>query len=231
MRWWWWFAGVIPAHLLVHLCCRRPLRQDTRYHRFADARPCCGIPNAMDVLSNAGFAAVGARGALSWLGRPEHPLCAVWLTFFAGIAATALGSAYYHWDPCNDRLVWDRLPMTVGFSSLFVAMVYEGSDWAASDGAGMHLCLCLHVLSGAYSVWHWHMYDDLRMYAVVQFYPVLCALCLASPAYFRMVVWYLLAKGVEVADRPIFEMTGKRVSGHTLKHIFAAVATGIAPAA
>jgi hypothetical protein len=37
----------------------------------------------------------------------------------------ALGSGYYHWRPSNSRLVWDRLPMTVGFMSLIAVVVSE----------------------------------------------------------------------------------------------------------
>jgi hypothetical protein len=37
-----------------------------------------------------------------------------YLVFFARIALTAFGSAYYHLRPATGRLVWDRLPMTHG---------------------------------------------------------------------------------------------------------------------
>jgi hypothetical protein len=36
---------------------------------------------------------------------------------------------------------------------------------------------------------------------------------------------YVLAKLAEVGDRPIFERLGGLVSGHTLKHLIAALAT------
>ncbi|MBT3812899.1 MAG: hypothetical protein HOE45_04700 [Gammaproteobacteria bacterium] len=35
----------------------------------------------------------------------------------------AAGSSYYHWNPNNQTLVWDRLPMTICFMSLFVALL------------------------------------------------------------------------------------------------------------
>ena len=37
---------------------------------------------------------------------------------FAGVALTGFGSTYYHLQPDNPRLVWDRLPMTLGFMGL-----------------------------------------------------------------------------------------------------------------
>ena len=39
-----------------------PIPQDPAYHRLADARSWLGIPNALNVLSNAGFVLVGALG-------------------------------------------------------------------------------------------------------------------------------------------------------------------------
>lgn len=34
-----------------------------------------------------------------------------WAAFFVGITATSFGSAYYHLNPNDARLVWDRLPV------------------------------------------------------------------------------------------------------------------------
>ena len=42
---------------------------------------------------------------------------------------------------------------------------------------------------------------------------------------FYMVVWYSLAKICEHFDGEIFALLGSTVSGHTLKHLFAAIAT------
>jgi len=35
-----------------------------------------------------------------------------WTCFFVGVAAVAFGSGYYHLKPDDDRLVWDRLPVS-----------------------------------------------------------------------------------------------------------------------
>lgn len=40
---------------------------------------------------------------------------------FAGVLLTSAGSTWYHLAPTNDSLVWDRLPMTLGFMGLFAA--------------------------------------------------------------------------------------------------------------
>jgi hypothetical protein len=224
--WWCWLLGGLPALLLLGVV--GPLRQNTAYHRFADTRSCCGVPNLMDVASNAGFAAVGCWGLASVPRR--SPTFVVWTVFFAGVALVAAGSAYYHWDPSNRRLVWDRLPMTVGFMSLFTAVLYDCTDLPA---AWLHPLLAGLVALGAWSVLYWHQKDDLRPYLVVQYYPLLCmALLLPShentedrALYGGMLGWYLLAKAAEALDRPIYRWTRRAVSGHTLKHLLATVAT------
>ena len=44
---------------------------------------------------------------------------------FVGVGLTTLGSSYYHLAPDNARLVWDRLPMSVGFMGLLTALLAE----------------------------------------------------------------------------------------------------------
>lgn len=48
-----------------------------------------------------------------------------WNCFFVGVVAVAFGSGYYHLKPDDDRLVWDRLPVSHFTPSLFL-MFYLG---------------------------------------------------------------------------------------------------------
>jgi hypothetical protein len=52
-------------------------------------------------------------------------LLAEYLLFFVGIACTGVGSAYYHYNPTNETLLWDRLPMAVAFMSFFSSVLSE----------------------------------------------------------------------------------------------------------
>ena len=106
-----------------------PMPQPLAYHRMADERSWLGIPNALNVLSNLPFAIVGALG-LAARSLPRHRPQAVGRrlgtvaarrALRSGVALTALGSGYYHLAPDNGRLVWDRLPMTIGFMGLLTA--------------------------------------------------------------------------------------------------------------
>jgi hypothetical protein len=134
--------------------------------------------------------------------------------------------------PDDARLLWDRLPISVAFMGLFAAMISE----RLGAHAGFRL-LPLLVACGGASLWYW-MWTvetgnrDLRPYLLVQFYPLLAILLLLwmfAPRYTRgydfliALAFYVAAKVFEVADKPIFASTGNVISGHTLKHISAAV--------
>lgn len=133
--------------------------------------------------------------------------------------------------PNDNRLVWDRIPMTVGFMGLLAAMIGE----RISVKAGLRSIVPLLVL-GVGSVVYWRVtqtagHGDLRPYALVQFGSMLAILLLIAlfpPRYTRGADLlasfgiYGLAKTFEAADRRIFALGGI-VSGHTLKHLAAAV--------
>jgi hypothetical protein len=47
------------------------------------------------------------------------------LALLLGIFLTGFGSSYYHWNPNNDTLFWDRLPMTLCFMAILAIVVEE----------------------------------------------------------------------------------------------------------
>ena len=215
-----------------------PVPQPASYHQFADQRQWLGVPHFGNVVSNLVFAIVGLWG-LWFLSKPyklkntfidrreRWPYAAG--SF--GLLFTAFGSAYYHLDPSNARLVWDRLPMTIVFGSLIAVVIME----RISVEAGLKLLPFL-VAIAAGSVLQWyrdelHGHGDLRFYAAVQLYSALVPLIalLLKPRYSRsadfaiVFGFYLLAKIFETADRFIFAH-GHIVSGHSLKHLAAAMA-------
>jgi len=217
-----------------------PLAQSQAYHRFADARALAALPNAADTLSNLAFLLVGALGlAFLWRERASGsrvrfatPLeMRPYWVFFAGVALTSAGSAYYHLAPDDARLVWDRLPMTIAFMSLVAALVAE----RISVRAGQVLLVPL-VLFGLASVayWRWSALaggENLRPYLAVQFGSIAVVLAIAllfrsryshGAAIYVLALAYGLAKAAEVYDREIFAI-GEFASGHTLKHLAAAV--------
>src|SRR5579863_993309 len=208
------------------------------YHEFADQRTILGIPHGFDVLSNVPFVLVGIWGIIFLLRSANQAAFSEnweripYLVFFAGAALTGLGSGYYHLAPGNARLVWDLLPMTFSFVAIVDATIVE----RISTKAGARLLLPLMAL-GAASVAYWYAgelqtHGDLRFYLFVQFCPVVIIaviIGLFPTRYSRTedlilaFLFYVLAKLFELLDRPIYSLGGI-VSGHTLKHITAALA-------
>lgn len=213
-----------------------PIPQDVDYHIFADQRDAYGIPNAFDVLSNVPFIIVGLLGLkllAGGVGTGGLPaLLWHYRIFFLGVLFTGVGSAYYHWRPDNATLFWDRLPMTISFTAFFSFLVGE----SISVRLGRAILLPLLVLGiGSASYWYWtEMSDsgDLRFYLLVQFLPMVLTpyILWFFPSALTEKSWlwwltgfYVLAKLFEMTDHFWFDLTGV-VSGHTLKHLAAAVA-------
>ncbi|UZR28550.1 ceramidase domain-containing protein [Methylococcus mesophilus] len=208
--------------------------QDPAYHRFADGTARFGIPNFWNVVSNLPFLAVGLAGVLDvYRGRPAilGEFHIAYLIFFAAVALVAPGSAYYHLNPNNATLVWDRLPMTVAFMALFSIVLAE----YVSVALGRRLLWPLLVI-GVVSVFYWDFTEaqgrgDLRLYGLVQFLPMLLIppiLLLfrsrfGGTAYLWAVLGaYAVAKAAELLDEPIFRIFHP-LSGHALKHLLAAL--------
>jgi hypothetical protein len=213
--------------------------QSEAYHEFADQRTFAGIQNCLNVLSNAFFLIVGWMGLRfvqrSPSGKASPFLDSVdrwaYLIFFAAVGATAFGSAYYHLRPDDDRLVWDRLPMAVGFMALLAAIICERTTLEN----GLWYLVTLPIW-GIVSVAYWHFTQqrgegDLRPYIIVQFgslVAILLMMALFRPRFTRgtdlliSLAIYGGAKGFEEADKAIFRLGGI-VSGHTLKHLAAAI--------
>lgn len=214
--------------------------QPQSYHMFADQRSFLGIPNFGDVVSNVPFAIFGLWGLIFLLRSSPEELSEhfldkrerwFYLIIFTGLVLTAFGSSYYHLEPNNARLVWDRLPMTIVFMSLVAALIAERIDLRV----GLWLLPVL-LLIGVSSVFQWYISElhgvgDLRFYATVQTYSVLFLfMALLFPPRYTfgsdlaiVAGFYVLAKVLEILDKPIFRL-GQIVSGHTLKHLAAALA-------
>ena len=217
---------VVVLGSLGSLLALGPISQDVDYHAFADTRMFFGIPNCLDVVSNLPFLIVGFLGLRLCFGSELGEMSPVWALFFIGVGLVSVGSAYYHWNPNNDSLVWDRLPITMGFMSLFTALLGEYLHQRVGK-----ILLWPLVLIGLVSVLHWHWTDDLRMYIWVQFFPLLIIPLLmwmfkSTYTHNWLILlalgWYILAKVAEVYDGPILDATAGVVSGHTMKHVLAA---------
>lgn len=220
-----------------------PIAQPQSYHGFIDARTLLGVPNFWNTISNLPFVVVGLLGVMqlaparSVAGRFRDP-AERWpyVAFFAAIALTGFGSAYYHLAPDDARLVWDRLPIALACAALPVALLADhyGDRHRLSILRGLLPALAI----GAATVGWWSYgfrsgsggnlvpYFALQTYAVA----VTCYLLLAQPARYshRGDLWVViamwgLARVVEWLDGLLYA-DGYLLSGHTLKHLLAAFA-------
>ncbi len=225
---------LVPVFLLLAI---PPFAQPLWYHDFADQRYIFNVPHFYNVVSNIPFVFVGLWGLWYLVRcRPDDKFAGSmdrWLygVFFAAVMLTGVGSAYYHANPNNERLLWDRLPLAVAFMALFALILAERVCYPA----GIALFVPLGLL-GAGSVIYWHLTEewergDLRPYLLVQLYPLIViplVLVLFPPRFtltqdlYAALICYLLAKALELLDRQIYSQ-GQIISGHTLKHLFAAL--------
>lgn len=212
------------------------IAQNQAYHHFADSRILFGMPNAGDTLSNLAFLFVGLLGlAIIWREYAEgssrrfvvREELRAYAVLFVAVTFTGIGSAFYHSAPDDARLLWDRLPMSFGFTALLAATVAERIGLSA----GRKLLLPFLLIGGASVAW-WHATGDLLPYAFVQFGSIAAIFAIVmifrsrythGGYIFGVLAIYAVAKAAEALDAQIYAI-GQIVSGHTLKHLFAAAA-------
>lgn len=229
-RWLLWSALLMVLMALIGPAVGQP----AHYHDFADQRIWCGLPHAMDVLSNLPFAAWGLAGL--WMLARAARLHAIdsasaWLVglFFAGLVATAGVSSYYHWQPDDAGLVWDRAGMVLAFAGLLGLAGVQ----AASRRAGLGLAATV-LVCGLAAVGLWAASGNLLPWVVLQGGGMVLILAVACvpPAqsapglrirWGAVIALYTLAKVLELADHQVFAFTGQLVSGHSLKHVVASL--------
>jgi hypothetical protein len=232
--------SVLTLAALLWLLATPPFPQHAAYHDFADQRPLLGIPHALNVLSNVPFVIFGLLG-IAYVVRPSiwndagafgaHWERWAYLTLFVFVTLTGIGSSYYHAQPSNSTLFWDRLPLTVVFMTFFALVLAD----RVTPRLGPWLWLPL-VAAGVGGVTYWHWTEsqgqgDIRFYGLVQFVPLIMlpVILLAFPArrlrtadLVAILAWYGLAKLLELLDGQIYTANGI-VSGHTLKHLIASL--------
>ena len=202
------------------------------YHDFADQRTLLGLPHALDVLSNLPFAVMGAWGLwwlrrvpLDRLGTAQRGLA--WL-FFIGLMATAFCSSSYHLDPHDAGLCIDRVGMSLAFAGLLGLAAAD----RISARAGVALAALVAVAAPATALVAW-LGGNMTPWAVLQGggLVLLAALALRRPqpralgfSIIGVIAFYAVAKALELADAPVFALTQQLISGHSAKHLVAALA-------
>ncbi len=228
------FVGVLLLWVIASVLLPA-VPQPQAYHAFADARSFLGVPNFWNVASNAAILIVGLLGLREVFLQPQRFTTRgeIWpyVCFFGATTLAALGSTYYHLAPNDARLLWDRLPIALATAALPVAVL---SDHSGAKAASPLLLPAL--LAGALAALYWrfsalHGHENLVPYLLLQLIALVAIVLMARlPGRYTRVgdLWvviglYAVARVMEVFDAAIYE-TGEFLSGHTLKHVFAALA-------
>lgn len=205
------------------------------YHDFADQRAwldaAFALPHACDVLTNLPFALLGAfmlwrlSSQRKQLSKTEYSLAAL---TGVGLLATALGSSIYHLQPADAGLALDR----AGMGLAFAGVLGLAAATRISDRAGTALAVAVALLAPLAALWDWRT-GNMTPWAVLQGGGAALLLVLAlRPARagaLLITLWpvllaYAIAKALELADAPVLALTQGLISGHSAKHLVAALA-------
>jgi hypothetical protein len=213
--------------------------QPQSYHDYADQRAWFGLPHAADVLSNVPFlvvALIGIHYTLhGWKSSNRNAFAdqrSAWpyALLFVGIFLTAFGSAWYHAEPSDATLVWDRIPMALGFAGLVAGTL---TDRAPQRIPQVSLAF---ATVGAGTVIYWQVSGNLMPYLMMQVTFITAALIATAwikPLYthskriYAATGLYLIALIFERLDHQVYGLLGGWISGHTLKHLFACAAIAV----
>lgn len=209
--------------------------QDLPFHLFADIRLLCEVPRFGDVVSNVPFILVGLAGLWGMTGARSRRLfdrlgdSLAYRVLFVVVAMIGLGFGYYHWEPSNDQLFWDRSPMTVAFMAFFNAFTgCVGTVWV------LLIAVPLGVESLVYWSWSGSVgRGDVRPFALIQFSPILILSLMArlfpesrsTDGRFLagVLVIYGLAIVVALFDHEILNLAGGVISDYSLEHLITTV--------
>jgi hypothetical protein len=208
-----------------------PLPQWPEYHDFADTRTWGFVPRAGDVLTNLAILAAGI-----WAATLHRRVCVsrdergAYRLLVAGALLTAVGSSWYHWEPSNERLVWDRAPISL-LATGAVALVLADRVAPALGRASLWP-IGLLAASGValWGITEAIGHGDLWLYLLVRIGAAVgtLALLIARRSRHTAATWVwaavacdALETGAERLDWEIWHATGGIVSGHNLKHLFA----------
>jgi len=211
-----------------------PITRAPAFHHYADQRSWLGIPHAGDVLSNLPFLIAGVWFLLRADTAYAKLAC-------LGIAAVGIGSGAYHIEPSDVTLAFDWGPIAIALMLVTAAVIDDRLGERAGRIAvivGPLLAIGSVVLwlatggTGAIDAGATHGAGTVTPYGAVQALgialPPLVALVAPGKVPVRplllAVLFFALARLCAAHDQRLLTAIG--VSGHSLKHIAAAIAAG-----
>ena len=208
------------------------MQQYAHYHNFGDQRTLCHIPHFWNIMSNIPFAWVGALGIyaahrnITDKTEKFFALLCFWAT-----TSLVITSSYYHFEPNNFGVFIDRISIVFAIIGLIGLVTIR--HISPLSGIITSIIAAIFGLGGLY---YWYITagtpsEDLRFYALVQILPMLLfpvILWISSKDKGKKYIiaclaWYGIAKLCETYDIEIYALLFHTISGHSLKHIAAAI--------
>lgn len=237
-------SRAVPRHWLVFLGLLAlvaatswfmpPFAQDPTYRQIAQTHRMLGMAKFWNVATSLAFLLVGAMGLARMLRGPARgvlpELRVVYMTLFAGTVLVGLGSGWYHLNPDNTSLVFDRLPISIVFIALTCLVVGEHFMPALGRDLLAPLLLLGVALVGFWRLMEQGDHGDLRLYALMQSVPMVLVplvLCLRpSRLNHAGVLWiplvgYALARACDMANAWVG--FGQAFGGDVLKNLIASM--------
>ena len=140
-----------------------PIPQPQDYHNFADDREFLNIPNALDVMSNLFIIFPGLVGLGFVHERRKNPKVSddetsIHITIFAGMILTFAGSVWFHLEPNDSTMLWDRLGMSIVIGSSISLMIND--FWDKGLAGRIHLPI---MLASILSVLWWPVFGSIKI--------------------------------------------------------------------
>lgn len=207
----------LPLALAV-LAALLPAALPAGYHAFADHSAVCGLHPFGDTASNLGFL---VAGLFVWTrAREAHERLLA-----AALVATCAGSWWYHLAPDDARLLVDRLPMAPAFAAMGAIALFSEAPRLA-----LRFAVIASLLFAA-AAWVAQASGNQSFWIAAQIYVLLLVLAAAADPRMRAAALaafglYVAAKLFETLDHQVLAATGF-VSGHTIKHLVAALAPAL----
>ncbi len=226
-------VGAIVGPAIV-VAMMHPVIRGAGFHTYADQRTTFGIPHFGDVLSNLPFVIIGIAGLFAARDVTGLPRGLVAL-LFGSVLAIGLGSGAYHLVPNDATLVFDWMPIGVTAALMVALLVHDRIDpkmgWTAAAilPAAAIVSVALWWLGGGTGPDG----GDTRWYGLIQLtsialVPVIVMLYprgrLDRGWLLAGVACFVLARLIHMRDHQLLDASGV-ISGHAVKHLFAAAAT------
>lgn len=202
------------------------------YHEFVDTRNIFGMSRFFDTVSNIGFLFVGVIFIKEILLQNKKDFNLMLIA--VGSILVFFGSSFYHLFPSDARLLWDRLPISMVFAGILSYSLSANNLIIEKYKNKFDIS---YLMFSIFSVVFWYVgslqqASWLGPYVFVQFGGMITLVYIAikgenkdfNKKIYYVLAWYILAKLCEHFDQSIFNITYEMFSGHTLKHLLAAVA-------